>query len=509
MYWPLLPLCAGVFLAAADQTVIVTVLPDMLFDLRVPVSDLDRASWTVTGYLIGYVAAMPLMGRIADRYGYHPAFVGAMFLFALGSVLVALAASLPDSFGAEELRLKWVVGARVLQAVGGGAALPVALAAAAALRELPRQAIAFGVVGASAEAGGVVGPLWGGVVGQAASWEWVFWLNVPIVGVLVTVPAIGLLRRFSRGQSPAPAGGVSGRPRAPRIDYPGAALVAAALALVTWGLSTVGKPDVQTGLLFVLAALAGAALIWRQRRAADPILPRPMLASPRFGWANLCHALIGSALIIGMVTVPLMANTVLETSALEGGLRLLRMTLAIAAGALLGGILTARVGPRPPALIGLAAISAGMFLMSGWDLEIVDPPMTVHLAIAGLGFGLLIAPVFRAGMAEIEGNMRATASSWLTVARMIGMTIGLAAMTAWGATRFDTLVAGIPALSLDPTVQAETDRLVTEAGLTVFQGFFRAGAMIALAAIVPAWLMTRQPRPATGQRPVTEGPGQR
>ncbi|MBI4219371.1 MAG: MFS transporter, partial [Chloroflexi bacterium] len=363
-------------------------------------------------------------------------------------------------------------------------ALPVALAAAAGLRDLPRQAIAFGIVGASAEAGGVVGPLWGGVVGQALSWQWVFWLNIPIVAALVLVPLSGLVRGARRDDRTSEA--------RPRIDYLGAALVAAGLTFLTWGLSTVGSPGVQTAALFAAAALAGSVLAWRQRRATEPFLPGKMIGSAGFGWAGLCHVFVGAALIVGMVTVPLMANTVLGTSALEGGLRLLRMTLAIAAGALAGGYLTARLGGRPPALAGLVAVSFGMWFMSGWDERIADPSMTVHLTLAGFGFGLLIAPVFQSGMQGMDGSVRATASSWLTVARMLGMTIGLAAMTAWGAARFDLMVADLPAFSLDPVVQAEIDQKVTEAGVTVFQGFFKAATVIALAAIIPAWLMTRK-----------------
>ena len=86
----MLPLCFGVFIAADDQTVVVTLLPEMMTDLRVAVSELDRASWSITGYLIGYTAAMPLMGRISDRTGYRRAFLLAMAIFSIGAILVAV-----------------------------------------------------------------------------------------------------------------------------------------------------------------------------------------------------------------------------------------------------------------------------------------------------------------------------------------------------------------------------------------------------------------------------------
>ena len=89
-YRLLLPLCFGVFIAADDMTVVVTLLPDMMADLRVGVSELDRASWSITGFLIGFTAAMPLMGRISDRAGYRLAFLAALGVFTLGSALVAM-----------------------------------------------------------------------------------------------------------------------------------------------------------------------------------------------------------------------------------------------------------------------------------------------------------------------------------------------------------------------------------------------------------------------------------
>lgn len=479
--WPMAPLCAGVFVAAADQTVVVTVLPDMLGDLRIAVSELDRASWMVTGYLIGYIAAMPLMGRLADRYGWPPIFILSMALFAIGSVLVALSPGLPSRFGLDGPDFRWAVGARVVQAIGGGAAIPIALAAAAGSGNVARQAMLFGIVGASAEAGGVVGPLWGGIVGHVWSWEWAFWLNLPIIGamVLMVLPVVRSPRRDEASM---------------RVDYVGGALVGLTLTMITWTLVDTVAPGIRTGLLLVSASATGvAAWVWA-RRSGSPIVPRGLFRIPPFAWASGAHLLVGAGLIIAMVTVPLMANTALGTSALEGGLRLLRMTLAIAAGALAGGVITGRFGGRFPALAGLALVAAGMFLMSRWDADIADPWMTVHLALAGMGFGLLIAPVVASGLREVSARDRATASSWVTLSRMLGMVVGLAAMTAWGTARFQGLVSDVPLFGVDPAAPLLLGEQAAEAGMTVFRGFFVAGGACALAATVPAWMMTRGER---------------
>ena len=474
-YVPFLPFCAGVFLGALDQTVIVTILPEVMVDLEVSVNELDRASWTITGYLIGYTAAMPLMGRISDRYGRRAVFVAALLVFLAGCAAVAYSPVLPRLFGQPYPDFKWMVGARVFQAIGGGALIPVAIAAAGDVVTPDRRAIAFGLVGASAEAGGVVGPLWGGAMTSLISWQWAFWLQIP----LALAVAVLVLRT------------TTGRRHPVRVDLPGGLLFAAGLALLTVGLAQAAQPGLGYVWFLLAAAAATALAVWRQATASDPLLPRLLLRSWSFASANVAHLLVGGALIIGMVTVPLMADTVLNASPLEGGLRLLRMTIAISAGALLGGILTQRLGARLPALTGVALTGTGFLLMSRWGLDVVEPWMTAHLAVTGLGFGLLIAPITESALRSARSADRGAGSALLTVSRMIGMTIGLAALTAWGATRFELLAGGLT-FSTDPAAQAAFQEGAVEAGLTVFRGFFTAAAGVAFVILIPAFIMTRR-----------------
>jgi len=473
-YLPFLPFCAGVFLGAADQTVIVTVLPEVMADLEVSVSELDRASWAITGYLIGYTAAMPLMGRVSDRYGRKAMFVAALLVFIAGSIAVAISPELPRLFGYSDPDFKWLVGARVFQAIGGGALIPVAIAAAGDLVADNRRAVAFGLIGASAEAGGVVGPLWGGAITNLISWQWAFWLQIP-VGIAITI----LVLRTT-----------TGRRQPVRIDLLGGVLFAAALALITIGLARTAEPGPVTAWFLAAGAVAGALAVWRQMKAESPLLPRALLRIWSFRNANVAHFLVGGALIIGMVTVPLMADTVLNASPLEGGLRLLRMTIAISAGALLGGILTQRLGARIPALAGVALTGSGFLLMSRWGLDVTEPWMTIHLAVTGLGLGLLIAPITESALRRSTSADRGAGSALLTVSRMVGMTVGLAALTAWGTARYQLLAGGLE-FSLDPVGQAAFEEGAVDAGLTVFRGFFAAAAAVAFATLPFVLLMTR------------------
>ncbi len=475
-YLALIPVCAGVFIAADDQTVVVTVLPQIMLDMKVQVTELDRASWTITGYLLGYLAAMPLIGRLSDVWGHRGLFILSMAMFMLGSAAVALTPS-----------LHWLIAMRVLQAVGAGALVPISIAIAGDLFPAGRRGLPLGLIGASAEAGGVIGPLWGGLIIRFLDWRWVFWINLPL-GAAVLLVLVLLLR-------PSP------RHRA-SVDYLGGGLIAISLASLTLGLARIDVLDaIMVGYLAV-SAVALALFVLRQRAAPDPLLPVSMFRGWSFSSANATHLLVGGALIIGMVTIPLMANTVMALTPLEGGLWLMRLTAAIPVGAVLGGIACQWLDYRTPVFAGLALAAIGFLFMSSWGLDIADPTLTVHLAIAGLGFGLLIAPIALAATESVAERNRGTAAATITASRMVGMTLGLAALTAWGSDRFRGLASGIQLpfeLSGETVAQSqqralEFDAQLKGAGITLFNDFFLIAAGVCLIALLPAAFMAWRPR---------------
>ena len=471
-YLALLPVLAGVFIAADDQTVIVTILPQVMLDLKVQVTELDRASWTITGYLLGYLAAMPLIGRLSDTWGHRRLFVISMVGFMAGSAAVALTSS-----------LSWLIAARVFQAIGAGALVPISIAIAGDLFPSGRRAIPLGLIGASAEAGGVIGPLWGGIFVRFLDWKWVFWANLPL-GLIVIALLLVLVRPSPRFKS--------------RVDYQGGALIAVSLVALTLGLARIALVDALMAGYFVVAIAAFVLFVLRQRAAGgDALLPTAMFRSWAFTAANGTHLLVGAALIIAMVTVPLMANTALGLTPLEGGLRLMRMTVAIAIGAVIGGFACRHLDYRVPALIGLGLAAVGFLLMSGWDLDIEDPALTLHLATAGLGFGLLVAPIALAATESVGEENRGTAAAMVTAMRIVGMTLGLAALTAWGSDRFQGLVSGMSLpFALPGETAAESQQRVQEfdaqlrdAGMTLFSEFFLIAMAVCLAALIPVAFM--------------------
>ena len=467
--------CSGVFLASLDQTSVVTALPVVMLDLGITIDRLDDLAWVVTAYLLGFTVAMPLLGRAGDVYGYRRLYIGATLLFGVGSLLSAAAPG-----------LAWLIAARVVQAAGGGALLPAAIALASVGRPAERRPIVFGIVGAAAEAGAVLGPLYGGAIIHLLGWRWVFWTNLPVVGLLLL--ALLAIPEVTQKRG--------------RLDVAGGLLLAGGLALVTLALSqrslfTGGSATPYLAVAAGTALLAALAVV--EWRAVEPVVSKALFGARRFAAAMSAQLLVGAALIMALVTVPLMTNTVLGESPWEGGLRLVRFTGAILPGALLGGYAARWFGVRVPTTVGLLLGAAGLLLMGTWDETIADPALSLHLALGGLGFGLVIAPLVTAAVGVADETHRATAAAWITVARMLGMTLGLAALAAWGMGEFQVLTASLalPLPEAGESAEAFTARVaaykqgVSDASIEVFSAFFRTGAGLMLAAVAPTLLMGR------------------
>jgi len=468
----------GAFITALDQTVVVTALPSVMLDLKVPIAELDRVAWVITAYLLGYTVAMPLIGRLGDVYGYPRIYQVSLVVFCIGTALVAVSSS-----------LGWMVGARVIQAIGGGATVPIGMALATTLVPQGQRGLALGIVGASAEAGSMLGPAYGGAIVEALNWRWIFWLNIP-QSVVIFAALFWLPNR---------------RDEEARVDYMGGVVLVGALLVLSLALSQTDLFTFDSPFPFLLAAVGVgllALLFLIEARTFQPLLAPVLFRSWAFLTPNLTQILVGVALIIAMVTVPLVANTVMGKAPFTGALWLLRLTGIIPVGAVTGGLLVSRLGSSPIAVVGLALVAAGMYLASGWELGVSDPELTAHLLVAGFGFGLVIAPITVRALGAAGDDYQGTAASLVVVSRMLGMTLGLAALSAWGVQHFQVLTAGLEfplplsgeAADVFETRAAEYSTSINAAGLELFQRFFLAASIIALVAILPALGMKKGER---------------
>ena len=522
----LVVLSCAVFLTALDQTVVVTALTFMAKDINVPDTQPDRLAWIVSGYLLGYVIAMPLMGRITDVYGRWRVFVACQALFAFGSLICALAPTLgnpiaPDTttFGGQIIApaysaihgllslvhhvgvdttspgLDVLVGARFLQAIGGGALVPVAMAVVGDLFGENKRGLALGLVGAVTEAGGVLGPLWGAWITNAWGWTWIFIVNIPLV-VVISVFGFFCIPRRRGAKEP--------------IDVIGAVLFGLSLALLTIGL---GQQSGQAGtfslgahvnshplLLVAAAVLFALFLLWEWRRR-QPVVALGMFRRPAFSAASVLSLIIGAALIVALVEIPLYFLTLGSASPISAGLDLLRMTVFIPVGAFIGGWLSARIGCRITAVIGLLCTALGFALMHLWPTNASFVEITTATVAAGLGFGLVIAPISTSALNGSERRQAGSASSLVTALHMTGMILGLAGLTSWGLARFQSLMAQRLSHANPQDLAAYNNALANALNPSLHQVYvdiFLVTAVIVLLGVIPALLLWRRPAGSTG-----------
>lgn len=522
---------AGVFLAGLELMITAVALPAILVDLA-DWTRLREASWIVNGYLLAYVVTMPLAGRLADLWGTRRLFLGALVVFTVASVLAGRAQSL------EEL-----IAARVVQAIGGGALVPVATAAASHLFEGAARPRALGIVGALTFLGMAAGPFAGAAIlgsfhpdalvdrlalapdGAAAqalgpAWRWVFYVNVP-VGIVALV--LGWA---------ASAGWETPRRRAP-VDALGAVLFSLALVGGLGALTLFGSEASETGfdpatvtpVLAVVAVAATVLALVRGFRTADPFLDPRLFRRLPFASAALVSLLTGYAFATAIVGGAVFVDRVLYGGPDEQRLALGALAGATAVGALVSGFIVRIIPLSVVTLAGLGGSALALFRMSAWTPATSIEEVALWLALFGLGFGLTVTPRSTAAVEAAGRAAFGVASATVTVARMIGMAVGLAILTAYGSTTIERLYddvyatadaykAYIPEALRDRPLN---DGLVVEAleawaageAARIMVGIVLVAAILTLLAIPPALALDRGrrmlPEAAPDEEPADSG----
>lgn len=491
----LIAVSLAVFVAALDLTVTAAVLPQLLLDFRVPLpGGLADAAWIVNGYLIAYVVTMPFMGRVSDLYGRRLVFLVCLALFVVGSWW---AASTND--------LWTMVAARVVQALGGGAMVPVALAAVSDAVVVRHRALVIGMITAVDTAGWVAGPTYGAWVTTSLSdtlqtiglppeylgWRLVFWLNVPI-GILAAILVATAMPRSNRESH--------------RLDIVGATLLTLFLLACTIGLYLGAPATPEGGAIFnqnetpafspYTLPLLGASLLfliaffWWERRTPEPLLNLNLLRERTFAAANAVNLLTGIILMAVMVEIPVLLQAV--SSSVEAATTASGILLALFAGGMVIGALVA--GPLlrfiPTVVVvpaGLVMVAVGLWQMAGWENTLSTDMLQIPLAIAGLGLGLVTTPLATTVLERVAEAERGIAASILLVARLLGMTLGLSVLVTWALYRYEALVALAekPALT-DPDAFAKMIAIVSGVTTTVVTDLFTVTVVIAVIALLPA-----------------------
>jgi len=413
-------LCVGMLMIVLDATIVNVALPSIQDDLGFSQSNL---AWVVNAYLIAFGGLLLLAGRIGDLIGQRRIFLIGLVIFTGASLLCALSQS-----------QGMLIGARFVQGVGGALTSAVILGMIVTMFPEPReQAKAIGVYTFVAVAGGSIGLIVGGVLTQAISWHWIFFVNLPI-GVATAVAALRLVE------------GREGIGLGQGADIPGAFLLTGGLMLGVYTILEVeqqGWGSTQTlGLSGVALALLAAFLL-RQARAANPLMPLRLFRSREVSGANLVQAL----LVVGMFGMfflgALYMQRVLGYDALQVGLAYLPTTLVMGTMSFrFSAQLNTRFGPKATLIPSMLAIGAGLLLFARTPVNasyVVDlMPATI---LIGLGAGLAFPSLMMLAMSGATPEDSGLASGLVNTSVQVGGAIGLAVLATLASERTDTVLA--------------------------------------------------------------------
>lgn len=511
----------GVFLTGLELMITAVALPAIILDFASdPVFafvELRKASWIVNAYLLAYVVTMPLAGRLSDLWGARRLFLGALAVFIVGSALAGRAQSLDE-----------LIAARLIQAVGGGVLVPVGTAAASHLFDGHNRPRALGVVGALTFLGMAAGPFVGAAILDAIhvepalanagvregplldllgpAWRWVFYLNVPIG--LVTL-ALGWAA-FHGWDTPRRKG---------RVDVLGGivftvALTAGLVAVTLLGSRAVDElaadPALVSGVLFALAIGATILTIVLGLRRRDPYLDPRLFRNAEFSSATLVSLLTGYSFATAIIGGAVFVDRVLYGGPDVQRIALGSLATATAVGALASGFAVRVLSLRLVTLVGLAASGVALAVMTRWRPETTLGEVALILGLFGLGFGLTVTPRSTAAVEAVGRQAFGMASATVTVARMIGMAVGLAVLTAYGSTTIERLFDAVYATpeAYKQFIPESLRNRILEDGLVVealeawaageaaqiMVPIFLAAAVLTAVAVLPALAIGRRAR---------------
>lgn len=438
--WTLALTGTATFMAALDNLVVTTALPVIRAELGGSLADLE---WIVNGYTLPFACLLLLAAALGDRFGRRRIFSGGVLLFVLASAAAALA----GSTGA-------LIAARVAQGAGAAVLLPLSLTLISAAVPAERRGAAFGVWGAVNGLAIAGGPLVGGAITEHLSWQWIFWLNVPIG--LALLPLLRLKLTESKGPNH-------------RLDLigtllAGAGLLGIVLALVRGHQHGWTSVPVLSG--FALGALALIAFVRWELRAPAPMLPMRLFRSRTFALVNAASMLMYLGMFGSIFLLTQFLQLVQGHSPQEAGLRMLPWTAMPMLVAPLAGALTDRIGGRPVVGGGLLAMAAGL----GWFAANASPGVgyaaqVPAFVLCGIGMAMFFAPSGAMVMGSVEPERQGAASGVNNALRELGGVLGVALLASVFAARGGYQTPGTFVDGLTPALWTGMTALLAAAGL--------------------------------------------
>ncbi|WP_406198558.1 MULTISPECIES: DHA2 family efflux MFS transporter permease subunit [unclassified Streptomyces] len=401
--WALVITSVAGFMAALDNLVVTTALPSIRKDLGGALDDLE---WTVSAYTLTFAVLLMFGAALGDRFGRRRLFLVGISIFTGASAAAALAPGI-DS----------LIAARAVQGAGAAIMMPLTLTLLTAAVPAAKRGMAYGIWGAVNGLAIASGPLIGGSLTEHISWQWIFWLNVPLGLALLPLARLRLTESYGTG---AP------------LDITGTLLASGGLFGIVYGLVR-GPADGWTAPLVLTGLFAGSALlagfVLYSARAKHPMLPMRLFRSRAFSGINAASMLMFLGMFGSIFLLSQYMQGVLGYSPTEAGLRMLPWTGMPMLVAPIAGILSDRIGGRPVVATGLFLQAAGLAYLA--PVTTVDASYAVQLPgliISGIGMALFFAPASNLVMSSVRASQQGVASGANNALREVGGALGIAIM---------------------------------------------------------------------------------
>lgn len=446
----------AMFLSSLDQSIVGTALPRIIADLK----GLEHYTWVATAYLLTSTAMVPVVGRLTDMYGRKWFYIIGIVIFLIGSALCGVSQTMTQ-----------LIAFRGLQGIGAGIMMTNAFIVIGDLFPPSERGKYVGIVMSVFGFSSVIGPLLGGFITEHIGWHWVFYVNLPI-----GIPVVFTFIRFFPVFEPLAAGR--------RIDYTGIATVVLSIVSLVLGLSWGGiygwrSPHVIGSLM--ASGMLLAAFVVTESRAAEPVLPLHIFRNRVVAVSVTARFGLGVGMFGVIIFVPLFFQFVLGQSATNSGIVLMPMMLGMVAGSTLSGQAVSRLGGhyRTQALIGLAVLGVGMYLMSRMTPDTTYLRAAMNTGVTGFGMGIAMPLFVIAVQNAVPYSIMGVATSSIQFFQSIGQVIGLAVFGSIMADRFASNLGGndfvlslqLPQETFSALVN-NVEALVDESALAQIQAVF-------------------------------------
>jgi EmrB/QacA subfamily drug resistance transporter len=484
----------GVFLVAGVVVLgaIMSILDITVVSVAIPTfqSEFDatpaQVAWTMTGYTLALASVIPLTGWAADRFGTKRLYMLALLLFTLGSVLCSMAWDVSS-----------LVGFRVLQGLGGGMLMPLGMTIMTRAAGHDRIGRVMAVLGIPMLLGPIFGPILGGWLIDAASWHWIFLINLPI-GVVALVYAAIVLPK----DDPTPS---------ETFDFVGMLLLSPGLALFLYGVSTIPETGTVADAEVLVPATIGLALVGvfvlrsLAERAEHPLIDLDLFRNRTLSTAVVAMSLFAIAFFGASLLFPSYFLQVRGEETLQTGWLLAPQGFGAMLTMPLAGVLADKIGPGKIVMTGITVITVGMAMFTQVAADTSYVYLLGALFIMGLGMGATMMPMMTAALQTLTDHNLARGSTLMNIVQQVAASIGTALFSVLLTNGFksspavgevqQTLAGGADPAALDPAVVATAATDMADA----FADSFLVGTILVALCLVPAAMLPRRRPPAASE----------